>query len=195
MPRVSQEQAAKHREEIIHAAAKLFREKGMNGVSVPELMESVGLTHGGFYKQFASKDELISLALDEAFRQSHELSKKLRRENGHDAPATLQAYIDFYLSPEHRAAAGEGCPNASFCTEIGRAARKDAIHADYARHLDRSMDNLSQLMPERDPDEARRKALATQALLVGALVMARAAQGHPISDEILEAAKSELVAR
>ncbi|HWT98072.1 MAG TPA: TetR/AcrR family transcriptional regulator [Terriglobales bacterium] len=194
MPRVSQEQAAKHREEIIHAAAKLFREKGIDGVSVPELMESVGLTHGGFYKQFASKDELMSLALGEAFRQSHELGKKLRRDHDNDPAATLQSYIDFYLSPQHRADPGHGCPNASLCTEIGRAPRKDPIHSDYASHLDRAMDNLSQLMPSRDPDEARRQALAAQALLVGAMVMARAAQGHPISDEILEAARASLQA-
>jgi TetR/AcrR family transcriptional repressor of nem operon len=195
MPRVSQEQAAKHRTEIIHAAAKLFREKGLDGVSIPELMESVGLTHGGFYKQFASKDELMSLALDESFRQSRELGKKLRRDHDNDAAATLQSYIDFYLSPQHRADAGHGCPNAALCNDIGRATRKDPIHADYGSHLDRSMDNFSQLMPEDDPAEARRKALAVQALLVGAMVMARAAQGHPISDEILAAAKAELTRR
>lgn len=194
MPRVSKEQAARHREEIIHSAATLFRERGLDGVSVPELMEAVGLTHGGFYKQFASKDELMSLALDESFRQSRELGKKLWRDHDDDAAATLQAYIDFYLSPQHRADAGHGCPNAALCTDIGRAARKDPIHADYARLLDRAMDNFAQLMPERDADERRRKALATQALLVGAMVMARASQGHPISDEILAAAKASLQA-
>lgn len=194
MPRVSKEQAARHREEIIHSAATLFRERGLDGVSVPELMEAVGLTHGGFYKQFASKDELMSLALDESFRQSRELGKKLRRDHDDDAAATLQAYIDFYLSPQHRADAGHGCPNAALCTDIGRATRKDPIHADYARLLDRAMDNFAQLMPERDADERRRKALATQALLVGAMVMARASQGHPISDEILAAAKASLQA-
>lgn len=195
MPRVSQEQAARHREEIIQAAARLFRERGLDGVSVPEIMEAVGLTHGGFYKQFASKDELVGLALDEAFRQSRELGKKIRRDNQDDAAATRRAYIDFYLSPQHRADAGNGCPNASLCTEIGRAERKDRIHGDYARNLDRAMDNLSQVMPERDPADRRANALATQALLVGALVMARAAQGHPISDEILVAAKAKLLDR
>lgn len=193
MPRVSKEQAARHREEIIQAAARLFRERGLDGVSVPELMESVGLTHGGFYKQFASKDELMALALDEAFRQSHELGKKLRQEQNDDPAATLRAYIELYLSPQHRADAGHGCPNAALCTEIGRADRKDPIHGDYARNLDKSMESLSKLMPERDPAKARANALATQALLTGAMVMARASQGHPISDEILQAVKAKLL--
>src|SRR6185369_3621566 len=150
MPRVSREQAARHREEVILSAAKLFRERGLDGVSVPELMEAVGLTHGGFYKQFASKDELMGLALDEAFGQSYALGSELRAQN--PDPATQRAaYIDFYLSAEHRDKPGAGCPNAGLCTDIGRAGRKDPLHGHYARHLDKSLKGLSTMMPEHDP--------------------------------------------
>ncbi|HVJ41625.1 MAG TPA: TetR/AcrR family transcriptional regulator [Dongiaceae bacterium] len=194
MPRASKEDAARHRQEIITAAARLFRERGLNGVSVPELMEAVGLTHGGFYKHFASKDELISLAVTEAFGQSHELVEKLRHDRDDDNTATREAYIDFYLSHQHLANPGAGCVNAALCSEIGRAGRKDPIHGTYAKNLAKAMDGLSRMMPERDPAEARKAAIETQAMLVGALVMARASQGSAISDEILATVRAKLLA-
>src|SRR5260221_253272 len=93
MPRASKKDAAKHRQEIISAAARLFRERGIEGVSVPELMEAVGLTHGGFYRHFTSKDELVSLALAEAFVQSHDLTAQMRADHPGDAAASRQDYI------------------------------------------------------------------------------------------------------
>lgn len=192
MPRVSQEQAARNRQDVITSAAKLFRERGLNGVSVPELMEAVGLTHGGFYKQFASKDELIGLALDEAFGQSYALGSQLRAEN-RDTAAQREAYIDFYLSPDHRDKPGTGCPNAALCIDIGRAGKKDPLHPHYARHLEKSLKGLSTMMPEADPVEARASAINLLASLVGAMVIARASQGSPLSDEVLETVKAKLL--
>jgi TetR/AcrR family transcriptional repressor of nem operon len=193
MPRASKEDAAQHRQDIIIAAARLFRERGLDGVSVPELMEAVGLTHGGFYRHFASKDELVSLALDESFDQAKRLGEKTLADQDDDAAAARRAYIDAYLSPSHRANRGASCPNAALCGDIGRTERKNPLHRSYARNLDESLTQLAEMMPDKDSGKARQSAIAMLSTLVGALVMARASQGDPLSDEILTAAKATLL--
>ena len=194
MPRASKEDAARHRQEIIAAAARLFRERGIDGVSVPELMEAVGLTHGGFYRHFASKDELVALALDEAFDQAGQLGAKIHARHKDNADARRD-YIQRYLSPRHRADRGGGCPNAALCGDIGRSEPNDPLHHAYGRNLADTLARFTGMMPDTDPAKARRNAICTLASLVGAMVMARASQGEPVSDEILETVKAELLAR
>lgn len=193
MPRASKEDAAKHRTEIIKAAARLFREHGIEGVSVPDLMEAVGLTHGGFYRHFASKDELVALALGEAFAQTRDFTDKIRAEHPDDAAASRRDYINFYLSPGHRANRGTGCPNAALCGDIGRSDRGSPARGTYASNLRRAIETLSGVSPGRDKASCRQSAIQTFSSLVGALVLARASQGDPISDEILETVKAGLL--
>lgn len=193
MPRASREDAARHRQEIIAAASRLFRDRGIDGVSVPELMEAVGLTHGGFYRHFTSKDELVALALDEAFDQSRQIGMKIRAEQK-DIAAARRDYIERYLSPQHRANRGAGCPNAALCGDIGRNEPKDPLHHTYGRNLTDALARFTGMMPDANPAKARQNAINTLASLVGAMVMARASQGDPISDEILETVKANLLA-
>jgi TetR/AcrR family transcriptional repressor of nem operon len=193
MPRASKEDAARHRTEIIKAAAKLFRERGIEGVSVPDLMETVGLTHGGFYRHFASKDELADLALGEAFAQSRDFTDKIRAGHPDDAAAARRDYIDFYLSPGHRANRGTGCPNAALSGDIGRSDRGSPVRGTYASNLKRALETLSGISPGRTKAESRQSAIQTLSSLVGALVLARASQGDPVSDEILETVKASLL--
>jgi TetR/AcrR family transcriptional repressor of nem operon len=195
MPRASKEDAAKHREEIINAAARLFRERGIEGVSVPDLMEAVGLTHGGFYRHFASKDALVALALGEAFNQSNDLTGQIRASHPEDAAAARADYIDVYLSPGHRANRGAGCPNAALCGDIGRSDRKSPVRGTYAKNLKAALAAFSEINPGANATEQRQAAIQTLASLVGAMVMARASQGDPISDEILNTVKAGLQPR
>jgi TetR/AcrR family transcriptional repressor of nem operon len=194
MPRASREDAAKHRAAIITAAARLFRERGVDGVSVPDVMEAVGLTHGGFYRHFASKDELVALATDEAFRRSARLSTKMLAEHENDTEATRRSYIENYLSPLHRANPGAGCPNVSLCGDIGHSARKSPVRQTYAKNLTEALAAFTDIMPDKDPTAARKSAIENFSAMVGAMLMARASQGDPISDEILETVKAKLLA-
>jgi TetR/AcrR family transcriptional repressor of nem operon len=104
MGRVSQAQAQENRKRIVETAARLFRERGVAGVSVADVMAEVGLTHGGFYKQFASKEALVAEAVGQAFA---ELSERLQDQDRDD-------FVRGYLSPAHRDNPGPGCPAAGF---------------------------------------------------------------------------------
>jgi TetR/AcrR family transcriptional repressor of nem operon len=157
MGRASRETAERHRDEIEHAAARRFREDGVNGVSVPALMGEVGLTHGGFYRHFASKEELAATACARAFAET--------------SPGAR------YLTAEHVADRGGGCPMAALAGDVARTAPDSSLRNAFAEGVAR----YSQDTP-----------LADLATMVGALVLARATDGHPISDEILAAARDAL---
>src|ERR1700754_5116788 len=100
MGRVSQAQAQENRRKVVHTAARLFRERGIDGVSVADVMAAAGLTHGGFYRQFASKEALVAEAVAQAFAEQAE------RLTGYDNRA---AFVADYLSPAHRDDPGPGC--------------------------------------------------------------------------------------
>src|SRR5918998_241753 len=117
MPRSSRQDAAKHRQQVIEGASELFRERGIDGVNVGELMGAAGLTHGGFYRHFASKDELAGLA---AARAIGEQAESLSDE---------RAFIEGYLSHEHRDDMAHGCVVAALGPELARA--DEAVRAEF----------------------------------------------------------------
>src|SRR3954469_979688 len=112
MGRVSQAQAQENRRTVVRTAARLFRERGVDGVSVADVMAEVGLTHGGFYKQFASKEALVAEAVGQAFT---ELSESLKDQDRDD-------FVRGYLSPAHRDNPGPGCPAAGFAGDLAHEA-------------------------------------------------------------------------
>jgi TetR/AcrR family transcriptional repressor of nem operon len=175
MSRVSQAEARANRKRVVESASRLFREKGVRDVSVADVMQSVGMTQGGFYKQFASKTALVDEATAEAF------SDMLRRleamddtHDGHDA--AWSSLIDSYLSPETRDNPGSGCPAAGFA---GDFARDPEWRDTYAAGI---RDMAGWIAPEDT-------GLAPLSTLVGALLLARATAGSPLSEEILRAAR------
>lgn len=168
MGRVSQAQAQENRKRIVETAARLFRERGVAGVSVADVMAEVGLTHGGFYKQFASKDALVAEAVGQAFGEAGERIAAVDRED----------FIRGYLSPEHRDRAGDGCPAAGFGGDLAHEHHGSAVDA-YAKGIDLYGLELGNL--------------ADVATLVGAMVLARATAGTDISDRILDAARTALI--
>ncbi len=117
MARTSRETASRRREAVVQAAARLFRERGLQGVSVPELMAEAGLTHGGFYRHFESKDALEAEAYGRGLEQTAEYVWSLIERNGGNGDAArTRALFDRYLSPSHRDDPGGGCATAALAT-------------------------------------------------------------------------------
>jgi TetR/AcrR family transcriptional regulator, transcriptional repressor for nem operon len=193
MPRVSVEQAERNRVAITEASARLFRERGINGVSVADLMGAAGLTHGGFYGHFRSKEALAGEACASAFGRSVDRWKRRVAEAGNRVSAR-SALVESYLSPQARANPGTTCPASSLAGDVSREASHAPVRASYLAGVEELTRVLTAVQPSADPAAARRHALADFATMVGALLMSRATAGHEISDEILQAASDSLLA-
>jgi TetR/AcrR family transcriptional regulator, transcriptional repressor for nem operon len=202
--RVSREKAAEHRDRIIDAAGALFRAKGFGGIGVADIMKAADLTHGGFYGHFASKDDLVGEASRRIMARAAANWTKLV-EAAPDKP--YAALLEHYLSPRHRDDPGKGCAFAALGNDAARSGK--IVRKAFAEGLAPLIDILAQSIPGKSipgksipgksiPGKSkaarRRKAVAAMATLVGALTLARAVEGTPLSDEMLEAAHRELAA-
>ncbi|GGV49182.1 TetR family transcriptional regulator [Kitasatospora herbaricolor] len=181
MGRVSQAQAQENRARVVATASRLFREQG-TGVSVADLMQAAGLTQGGFYKQFASKEALVEEAAAHAFTELAALRTEELREHDGRPRAARQGLIDQYLSPRHRDDAGSGCPAAALAADMARDPGQ-AARDTYTEGVREFAGWLAD-----DPEDG----LARLATLVGGLLLARATEGSELSDEILRAAHAAL---
>jgi TetR/AcrR family transcriptional repressor of nem operon len=170
--KVSREQMAENRRRILDAASRLFREKGFDAVSVAEVMNAAGLTHGGFYGHFSSKDDLIAQTL------AHVLAEDL------GGAGDLRAYLEAYLSPEHRDNAADGCPTAGLAADIRH--QTPAARSAMTEGLRSQIDRVTKALPELDPADRRRAAIGSWAAMVGAVIIARAIDDPALSDEVLE---------
>jgi TetR/AcrR family transcriptional regulator, transcriptional repressor for nem operon len=173
------DKAASH-ERIVTAAAARVRRDGVAGISVAELMSEAGLTHGGFYRHFASRDELIAEAVEAALAHGSRRTDAAAELGGILA---LTAIIDGYLSQLHRDKPESGCAVAALPSDVARGDQRtrDAYTAQVQRYLDL----LDALLPEDDRGVRRDDALLTLAALVGAVSLARAVADGELSDEIL----------
>jgi TetR/AcrR family transcriptional repressor of nem operon len=192
MPRVSKEQTDLNRTAIEQASSKLFREKGFNGVSVADLMAAAGLTHGGFYGHFSSKDELAAVACATAFSEASERWQK-RMEGKADEQQALYAIIDGYLSSQKVRDVGNGCPGAALTTDVAREALDKPVRAAYMAGTEELVEILASLCPSPDPAVRRKTALAQWSMMVGAMALARATEGYPIAGELLTVAREQLL--
>lgn len=179
--KVSRAEAAQNRERIIETAAKLFRERGFDGIGVAELMKSAGLTHGGFYGNFASKEDLMAQACARALEGSLDALHQVSERNGGNA---LSALASAYLSPAHRDRPGEGCVLAALGAEAGR--HGSPVRAAFTEGVRAMVDMLTRLVPGKSRRTKRQKALAIYASMVGALVLARAVDDAELSEEVLQ---------
>ena len=182
MPRMSAAEKQKSHERILDAAAKLFRERGIEATSVAEVMQAAGLTHGGFYKHFPSKQVLVA----EAFRHAAEGALSgAEAEAAPGGPARAEArarYMARYLSSEHMSDSGNGCPIAALGADLARD--EGAARAEATRALERMAAFLG---PDAHSEED--SGLALTALLVGTITLARLADRPELSARILEAGK------
>ncbi|WP_026792320.1 TetR/AcrR family transcriptional regulator [Pleomorphomonas oryzae] len=176
--KVSREQMAEHRARILEAASRLFREKGFEAVTVAEVMKAAGLTHGGFYGHFASKDDLVAQAL------AHALEASLGKTS--DA----RAFMDDYLSPEHRDNPGKGCPTAGLAAETRHEG--SAAQSAMTAGLRQQIDGLNRALSGKNDADKRRKAIGTWAAMVGAVILARAVDDPALSNELLDETRAWL---
>jgi TetR/AcrR family transcriptional repressor of nem operon len=187
--RVSREKAAEHRERIIDAAGALFSEKGFDGIGVADIMKAANLTHGGFYGHFSSKDDLVAQASRRSMARAAASWGKIIA----DAPdKPYAALLKHYLSPRHRDDPGRGCAFAALSGDAARCG--DAVRTAFSEGLEPLIEVVSKAIPSRSKAVRRRKAVAAVAELVGALMLARAVDDAALSDEILDAARHELLA-
>lgn len=194
MPRVSRKQADLNREIIVDAATRLFRERGLHGISVIDVMAAAGLTHGGFYGHFESKEALAKEASERAFRQVGERWQQ-RATTGEDKAAARKALIEPYLSAQSRDNPGESCPVVAFAGDMCHESADSGLREPFMEGLNRLLASFAKLMDSDDADKNRQQALVQYSLMVGALTLARATRGEALSDEILEAARHFLIAQ
>jgi TetR/AcrR family transcriptional regulator, transcriptional repressor for nem operon len=185
--KVSREQVAEHRRRIVGAAGRLFREKGFDGVGVADIMKSAGLTHGGFYGHFASKEDLVAQACAGCANVDAWLAVTER------APKNpLAAIVGHYLSARHRDHPETGCLFAALGPDVAR--QRGGAQRAFADGLRARLDFLAKLVTGRSKAAKRKKAITTMSTLVGALVLARAVDDPSLSDEILSAAAANFTA-
>lgn len=175
--KVSREQVAENRRLILDAAARLFRDRGIDGVTVAQIMAAAGLTHGAFYGHFKSKDDLVAQACAHALPASRE-------------DVVIADYAAAYLSGEHRDNRGGGCVFAALGSEAVRGGpdMRRTLTAAVRAQLDR----LTRTAPGKTPAARRQAAITAWAAMVGAVTLARLVDDETLSDEILDATKAGL---
>jgi TetR/AcrR family transcriptional repressor of nem operon len=180
MVRVSREEKAQTHDRIVRVAARLFREKGIEATGVADVMKAAGLTHGGFYRHFASKGALVTAAISQAVATSLE---DLRSADGKEARTmSLLRYIDMYLSDDHVGDPGNGCPLAALGGEAPHAPGQ--IANALGAGSNQAISALAAAMEGR-----RAAASALMATLLGTVVLARMATTHRERHRILSAGR------
>jgi TetR/AcrR family transcriptional repressor of nem operon len=180
--KVSRIQEAENHERILDVATRLFRERGIDGVGVAEIMKAAGLTHGGFYGHFKSKEDLVAQACARAVsRMRQNWTNVIDQATGDP----VEALAATYLTPKHRDGAGRGCPMAALGPEIAR--QSAPVRRAFTDELRPFLDYLSRSVHGSSNGLRRQRALATYATLVGALVVSRAVDDPNLSNEILSA--------
>jgi TetR/AcrR family transcriptional repressor of nem operon len=184
--RVSREQFLENRDKILEAAACLFRERGFDEVGVADVMKAAGLTHGGFYGHFKSKDDLIAQATGGCARAFVEQWGKIVEAEG---PKALQTIARRYLGEAHLRGPGSGCQIAALGPEIARRTPED--RAGVTQGVKQLVEVLEKAAPGKTPAERRRRALQAYAGWVGAVVLARISDDEAFSREVREAVAEE----
>jgi TetR/AcrR family transcriptional regulator, transcriptional repressor for nem operon len=185
----SRAEKADSHDRIVQVAAARFRENGVDRVGVADLMKDAGLTHGGFYRHFASRDELVAEAVDRAL---HEGARAVDAV-AHISKSPLAAVVDAYLSAGHRDNLATSCAVTTLAADVARG--NDRARGAYARQVGRYLELLTKLIPGVGQRSRRKKAIAALSTLVGAVSIARAVNDKKLSLEILSSAADELKAQ
>ncbi len=188
--RVTKEKFAENRASVLEAAAVSFRARGVDGVGIADIMGQAGLTHGGFYRHFASKEDLLAQASAAAFDQTVVGLQQVADAHP-DAP--LEAMIQRYLSDVHRTHAQYGCPAAALGGEAPRQA--SGVRRAFSSGVQSMFKMFERLSPGGSRTAARRRAVAGISGMVGAMVLARAVDDPALAEEILSTMRDELIGR
>ena len=182
---------------LVEAAAARFQERGIDGISLADLMKDLKLTHGGFYKHFASRDELVAEALELALARSGEAMRE-RLFNGGEPD--IRRFVEFYLTEAHRDGMADGCAVAALAGDASR--KSGSVQAQFRERIEANLKSLSEALgpgargapgvpgvPGVPGPAGRERALLVLSSLYGALMMARAVGKSPLSREILESVR------
>jgi TetR/AcrR family transcriptional repressor of nem operon len=181
--RVSKEKAAQNRQHILTAAARRFREYGINATGVDSITKDAGLTHGGLYSHFGSKEAIAAEAIRFALRRSKRLWQRLAESKG--AKQAFPAIVEGYLSREHRDSPGQGCVVAALGADITR--QPQSVRDAFTEELEEVFEFLARLMSSDGPSHSYEDAIAAFAGMVGALMLSRAVNDETLSERILQA--------
>ncbi|HEX2589960.1 MAG TPA: TetR/AcrR family transcriptional regulator [Rhizomicrobium sp.] len=184
-----------HKEEthqkVLKAASRLLREKGPDRLTVPEVMASAGLTHGGFYAHFKSKDDLIAETIDSIFAFSRVRAGKML--DGMPAAHALATFIDFYVSADHRDHPTRGCPLVMLSSDMPRQSKKVRTAFDAGAQSLKAM--LRRYIGELGLAEPDALAATVLSAMAGAVALARAVTDKALSDDLLISARANIKAR
>ncbi|MGA1805119.1 TetR family transcriptional regulator [Rhizobium sp. HT1-10] len=184
--RVSRAQAEANRETVINVASRLFREHGFDGIGLKDLMKGAGLTQGGFYKQFESKDDLAALAS----RRAMESATRRWSSVAASSADPIQGVIELYLSAGHRGETGDGCPLVALGSDAAR--QSEDVRRPFEDGIKAHLQILEELLSASDSRETRtQKAEVMLALMVGAVTLSRIVTDKTLADRLLDAAATE----
>jgi TetR/AcrR family transcriptional repressor of nem operon len=182
----SQKDKAESHDRIVQVAAARFRETGIDGVGVADLMKDAGMTHGGFYRHFASREELVTEGVEQALSDGSRVVETLANSD----QASLKILVDGYLSTMHRDNLTSSCAVTTLVSDVARS--NDHTRSAYTRQVGLYVALLTKLIAGEKQKKKRTKAISALATLVGALSMARAVNDETLSREILKSAADEL---
>jgi TetR/AcrR family transcriptional repressor of nem operon len=189
--RYSREHKLETHARIVKKASVRLREKGAHGIGVADLMKDAGLTHGGFYAHFASREALLIEAFTHALDWGTEHWRKLAERTPPDK--RLATIVDSYLTTLHRDDPGHGCAIPTLGAEIARESPK--ARKAFAARLEQMIEMLADQIPELPRKAARKQAMAAIATMMGTVVMSRIAGTGDFSDEILGAGRDAVLGR
>jgi TetR/AcrR family transcriptional repressor of nem operon len=189
--RYSKEHKLETHARIVKKASVRLREKGAHGIGVADLMKDAGLTHGGFYAHFDSREALVVEAFSYAMDRSIERWRKLAEQSLPEK--RLATIVESYLTPLHRDDPGRGCAVPALGAEIARESPK--TRKAFAAKLEQMIDIITVQIPDIPRKTARKQAMASLATMLGTMVLARAAGNGEFSDEILAAGRDALLDR
>jgi TetR/AcrR family transcriptional repressor of nem operon len=189
--RYSKEHKLETHARIVKKASVRLRERGAHGIGVADLMKDAGLTHGGFYAHFDSREALVVEAFAFAMDRSMERWRKLAEQTPPEK--RLATIVDSYLTPLHRDDPGRGCAVPALGAEIARESPK--TRKAFAAKLEQMIEMIAEQIPDAPRKTARKRAMASLATMMGTLVMARVAGNGEFSDEILAAGRDAVLDR
>ena len=180
--RTSREATAATKRRILDAAARMLRERGIEATSIADLMQAAGMKHGGFYKHFESKEDLVRRAIASAFGERIAAFDARKEKEGEEA--AIQAYVETYLSPAHVDNPGHGCPVAGFGADAGRD--REAYADVFVAGMEALVERLGGTSRDRREDAIRRLCL-----MVGAMIVARASGHSSLREEAVRSANDD----
>ena len=189
--RYSKEHKFQTHKRIVKKASVKLREKGAHGIGVADLMKDAGLTHGGFYAHFDSRDALVIEAFTHAMDRSTARWRKLSEET--PVEKRLSKIVNTYLAPVHRDDLGHGCAVPALAAEIARESAK--TRRVFSGRMEQMIDMLAEQFHGMPRKAARKEAVAALATMMGSLVMARVAGNGELSEEILKSGRDAVLGR